>query len=139
MISSYIHIYLFIGWLFFSYIEGVREAYYYHSASRDGDSDKYNIHYLYSIQRILFLIGMCFYFSPIQAVVLTVSAILSFPLIHDGSFYSKRNDLNKELYLKRWKDDSKTSTAVVEIKYIRRVIYFIAGVLLFITHCIIWQ
>ena len=129
---------VFFVWCAYSYIEGVREAYYYHSAIVSGDSSKYNVHMLYTQQRVI-VIALIFVVLGVSftSVVACVSFTHIFPLIHDGAYYCKRNDLNTMIYNKRWKADSSTSTAKFEIKYRGRLIMFICGMSLIITTVIL--
>lgn len=127
-----------IIWLAYSYYEGVREGYYYHSAMLSMDSTRYNVHWLYTQQRLLVLVLIfCLLEFSFTGVVTMFSFIYMFPLVHDGAYYCKRNDLNSLLYIKRWKADSSTSTAKCEIKYRGRVIMFVCGMALYATTVIL--
>lgn len=123
-------------WVFYCYFEGTREAYYYHLAalSLDNINQKFNLHFLYSIQRLLVLILVFFacgagYFALIQSSALA----FMFPYLHDGFYYRKRNDLIPTLYIKRFRANSTTSTAKFEIKYKERLLMFTFGVSLSIV------
>ncbi len=126
----------YILWCVYAYFEGRREGYYYHDASITGSSSKYNIHWIYFLQRGIVLalieynlardipvslIGVC------HVLVLFAPFILSFSFIHDGAYYCQRNDLDATLYPKRWEDSSTDSTAFLEFSYKERLKDFILG------------
>ncbi len=123
----------FILWCVFSFYEGKREAYYY-SLYPSG-----NIHWLYFIQRgLVALIIMVLLNQNILVETMFIGALIGvFSFIHDGAYYSQRNNINKQNYPLRWKSNSTDSTAILEFTYLERGIYFIIGVSLFIFS-LIW-
>lgn len=124
---------VFIVWCFYCVWEGTREAYYYHVASLTtvNVNGKYNLHFLYTIQRVL-VITLCLLAcgAKFPAMMEVFSLVYLFPYFHDGAYYCKRNDLNPIIYKKRWRDDSSTSTAKYEIKYKARLFMFVFGIVL---------
>lgn len=120
-------------WTIFAVLEGTREAHYYDAAVKM-DKLHSNIHWMYLVQRsiVLFVIGitMC-------TAVLPISLALIFPYIHDGSYYAQRNDLNKDVYRKRFKAESTTSTAFFEFTYKERIVLSITGIFLFILYIVL--
>lgn len=124
----------FAVWIFYSAFEGVREAYYYHSVTLSNVGGTRNIHFIYFLQRFL-VITLCLFSSgaTFSSMVEVFALAYVFPFIHDGFYYCKRNDLNPLIYVKRWKDDSSTSTAKFEIKYKARLWMFVGGLSLFVT------
>lgn len=125
---------VFVLWMFYCLYEGIREAYYYHATSLTGINKSHNLHLLYTIQRTIVLI-LCFFATgaKFSSMVELFALAYMFPYMHDGSYYSKRNDLNVLIYPRRWKDDSTTSTAKFEIKYKGRMLMFICGLIIFST------
>jgi len=121
-----------ILWLIYSAFEGEREAYYY-----DLYPTKHpNIHWIYFLQRgiVLVIIGWFMW-----SILLPLSLAFMFPLLHDGFYYMKRNDLNKNLYPKRFRESSTTSEALMEFSYKERVVLAIASVItLIIMYLIKW-
>lgn len=130
--SAITHLVIFIIWAMYSLMEGRRDGYYYHSAVKTGDSDKFNLHFIYQLQRALVLF-LCMALSGniFIAVAMGFSMICTFSYLHNGAYYSTRNNLNKVIYPLRWKDDSTTSNSTIEIQYGERIIIFIAGCFVF--------
>lgn len=118
----------------YSCLEGIREAYYYHSASKTGDSSEFNIHWVYFIQRAIFVFCSVYFvdFNILFKLCLFASIAISFPFFHDGSYYTVRNYLDSNTYPSRWEDSSVTSTARLELKFKERLIGFILGFVLLI-------
>jgi len=121
--------------LFFAYsiIEGKREAYYYHNSNLlQGKGVKENIHSLFFIQRAIFTTSLLFICNnPKSALTMLVSFILIFSYFHNGMYYLTRNKLDKDIYTKKWSDESTSSTAKIEINYKQRTISLIIGLLLY--------
>jgi len=122
----------------YSLLEGIREAYYYHSAVRSGDVEKFNLHNLFWVQRLIVSISMlCIYSFFLKNILVIVSVLLSqmliFSFFHNGAYYCTRNNLDSTKYPRRFKDNSRTSNAILEFSYIERLFYFIIG---FIIHLI---
>lgn len=122
-----------IIWILYSIYEGKREAYYYQVLCKVNIYYK-NIHWIYFLQRGLFLIVIGFLF---QDFYILLSLALIFPFFHDGFYYMKYNDLDPKVYIRRFTSSSITSTAVLEFNWFTRYIMFIIGVLLFIFDIII--
>lgn len=119
-------------------MEGRREAYYFNSAMKSGDSDKYNIHPLFQIQRlIIFILCLMLCANIFVAFSIGLSMISCFSYIHNGTYYNVRNNLDKTVYPLRWKDDSLTSHASFEMHYGERLLMFILGCGIYITTIII--
>jgi hypothetical protein len=116
--------------LVYAYIEGIREALYYHEATKTNDTIKRNLHSLFFSQR---LIVVCFCVLLNANYFLIASCVLMFSFFHDGSYYAERNRLNPAIYPKKFFDHSTTSTAFFEFSFTWRLILFIIGILLFIT------
>jgi hypothetical protein len=119
-------------------MEGKREAYYYHSASKTGDSDKYNLHAIFQLQRALVLfLSVIICGNIFLSAGIGFAMICSFSYFHNGSYYCTRNNLNKDIYKLRWKDDSTTSHSAFEIQYGERLITCITGMAIFILTMIV--
>lgn len=114
-------------------MEGRREAYYYHSAVKTGDSTKFNLHSIFQIQRAIVL--FIFILSCINvfiSIAIAIAMISCFSFFHNGKYYSTRNELDNSVYPLKWKDDSTSSTAMFEIEYKERLFMLVIGVLIFI-------
>ena len=121
----------FIIWGLYSIFEGIREAIFYHYKNHN-IKRLFNEHIIFTIQRgIVFIILILLS----KNILLLISFILCFSFIHNGSYYTMRNILNKEIYKRKWFDQSTTSTSFWT-KYmtpLNRTILFIVslGVLFF--------
>lgn len=117
-------------WIVYSILEGMREGNYYDAAMRSERSYK-NIHWIYFLQRgiFLFVIGV-----TMETAIFPVSLAFIFPYIHDGSYYCQRNDIDVRFYPKRFKADSSTSTAFFELTYMERLAFFLTGLVLFVGY-----
>jgi hypothetical protein len=141
---------LFLGWLLYCNFEGIREAYYWYVFGEANDSVRNNvkskagnIHKLFTYQRSVVASMLClaFYFLVYDdsllyltnTFIFGVVLILTFSFIHNGAYYSTRNNLDKNVYPKRFKDTSTTSTANNEFNYDERKGMFILGILLLIA------
>ena len=115
-------------WIYMG-IEGDREGYYYHEANKTSEKKK-NLHGLFLIQRttlatIIIFLG----FSPLMLLGLA----FTFPFIHDGFYYIRREKLRPGTYPKGFTSNSTTSTAKIEIPYEWRLVLFIIGIALWLT------
>lgn len=121
---------ILLVWCVYCILEGMREGYYYDAAMRS-DKPYRNIHWIYFLQRgiFLFVVGI-----TMDTVIFPVSLAFIFPFIHDGSYYCQRNDIDVRFYPKRFKADSSTSTAFFELAYPERVAMALAGMLFFIGY-----
>ena len=119
--------------LAYAALEGAKEAILY---SRKGaDAFDFNEHIVYVQQRALFVI------APFCALDLTLRDLgvwfmffaLCFSFIHNGAYYRIRKAIDGT-YEKGWWDDSKTSTARIEIKLWERILMFALGVTVFFIY-----
>lgn len=122
-------IYVLVNLLCYFIFEGIREAYYYHEASKTDDKIKDNLHFTFFLQRfIIFVIIFILGYNPF----LILASILMFSFIHDGFYYYKRNILNPAIYPKKFMDHSTTSTAILEFGFPFRLFMFVNGLALFV-------
>lgn len=128
-----IKIIISIVWIIYAMYEGKREAYYY-QAINVFNLKRPNIHWIYALQRGLFLIVVGI---GLSSVIVPISLAFIFPFFHDGFYYMKYNDLLPTVYQKRFKDQSTTSTAIMEFNWLERCVSFGIGVLLLISNIII--
>lgn len=94
---------------------------------------KWNEHIFIVFQRglmfLIFLLAAYFDYSPKTIWLILTYSILSYPYFHDGAYYWFRNVIDNKVYPRRWKDNSTTSTAIIEINYKTRVIFLILGLI----------
>ena len=63
-----------------------------------------------------------------------VACVLMFPLLHNGAYYSRRNDLAGSLYARRWSEEpSATSTARWNFSYSERCWYVVIGIIILVV------
>lgn len=120
------------------YLEGKREAYYWHYKIRNWLDEKnkeldYNgEHKTFLAQRILVFILSCGvnYFVVNHYILFSLGLLLSFSFIHNGTYYYYRNKLDNNIYHLKFKANSTTSNAVMEFDYETRLFMFIIGLFL---------
>lgn len=118
---------LFLIWLLYSILEGIREA-----LSDAGNFDCDHKHDLYTVQRFLMassLVMVLYFFSNLwlPCLFLSLSIVLGFSFLHNGFYFISRNFFAKQkLYPNGFK--SKGSTAVFELGFILRTVLLIISV-----------
>ena len=120
-------------WVVYSILEGMREGYYYDAAVRANKSYP-NIHWIYFLQRGIFLFIVGIYMN---SIILPMSLIFIFSYIHDGAYYCQRNDIDVKTYPRRFKDHSTTSTAFFDLHYMERVAFALTGCVFFIAYLLL--
>ena len=118
-----------------AYLEGKREAQYFHYKwSLPSPLKIKDEHFDFTIQRGLYVLVSSllagFIFNWLAAIILLISIALVFSFFHNGSYYKRRNEMNENVYLFRWKDESTTTTAKFSFSYKWRLIQFIIGFLM---------
>lgn len=137
-VSAFYHIVIFSIWIWYSVMEGRREAYYYYSAVKTGDSTRFNLHAIFHLQRALVLFVCIISCANVFiSVAFAVAMISCFSYLHNGKYYATRNKLDNSIYPLKWKDDSSSSTAVFEIQYKERLFMFIIGLFIFLVTIIV--
>lgn len=105
---------IFLSWVTYSITVGKWEGIYWDKVSRKIIKKTGKEHGKWTIQRGLVIIGLGLILAPFYLwYTLAFPFICAgcFMLIHDGFYYMKRNDLNPDIYIKRFVDCSTTSTA----------------------------
>lgn len=123
---------VFIFSIAYFILEGHREAIFYSVMINNLVDD---LHAAFMLQRMivfLSIFSLTFYIQCWWSFLFMCSLLLCFPFFHDGAYYATRNNLNKNIYPKRWFDDSDTSTAKMEIKVLPRIFLAIVGIFIFI-------
>lgn len=132
MILTYIIVYVL--WILYSCVEGCREGLYYDIASKEGNGIK-ELHKMYTGQRALVVMSIMFLVARqdgLYSLIYFFSFVLSFSFWHDGFYYITRNKLDSGIYKERFKAESTTSTAKIELDYFTRMCMFVFGFVLFI-------
>lgn len=123
----------------YAYIEGWREACYFHFKIKSTDIDL-NEHTLFSIQRGIFIAIMSSLIGSISSLsigaMMFLSLSLMFPIIHESAYYETRHKLDDSIYPKGWKNSTTTSNAKFNFSFNQRVVMFFIGLALMIV-CII--
>lgn len=140
---------MIFGWFLFALFEGITEARLWHHKYKvfnDKIVNKVDSHLVFSIQRgfVLLLMSLVTFLldtnNPIWVFVLFLLAnALTFSFIHNGMMYTHRNHLSKkssgkEIYPKKWFDQSNTSTAVMTkvMTPVSRTVQFVVGIVLYV-------
>lgn len=110
-------------------MEGVRDAVYFDAESRS-NGVKYDIHWMFVLQRSLFAI-LIFLFTNIFILLFF---ILAFSFFHNGWYFYTRNKLNDKIYPNKFIDSSTTSSAIFEFNFEERVLFFIFGIIFLILN-----
>lgn len=125
-----------IAWVTYCMCEGKRDGYFYF-LSPNGFEKYGDLHKLYTVQRTCVVVGLLiadYCMGNWQMTLLGFFILaLSFSYLHNGAYFAKRNDLNPMQYLKRWRDDSSTSRALINFRYINRLIQAIISLILFLS------
>lgn len=126
--SIAISIITLLCWCAYALMEGNREAFIFHSINVDKHSGR-KLHILWTIQRALVITLVA-----LLCWRVAIACALVFPFLHDGSYYSSRNDFDKSVYPHRWFAQSTTSTALTTKLFtpIVRIILALAGVGFFV-------
>lgn len=111
----------------YSCFEGIREGYYYESAIKTGDADKYNLHGLFWLQRFL-VCGSCIFINPLLPIML----VMLFSFFHNGAYYITREKLSTGTYSLGFISNSTTSTANMELNFTERTVCFILSLIILI-------
>lgn len=132
---------LIVCWIVSCLAEGKRDAFFYHNRNSSTNPDHHNIHWIFSVERFIIwaLITALyshhnFYFST---GVFSLGIILVFSFLHNGMYYATRNNLDKNVYPKRWWDTSTTSESLMEFNVVQRVFMAVTGTLGIITSILI--
>ena len=96
----------FLVWCLFSAVEGVRDGIFYHYYNHKFPKT-FNEHIIFVLERGI-MMGVLVYVTNWWFLI---PMILSFSFIHNGIYYTTRNQLNEDLYDKKWWDQSETSSS----------------------------
>lgn len=130
----------YIIWIFYFILEGVREAYFWHHSANSNKQTKYNLHGIFTIQRILLFVLIniiCLSLGKIL-ILFDIALILSQPFFHNGMYYLIRNKIDKNVYNKKWLDQSVNSTAVltkIEQPIVRVIFFILSLIIILILVC----
>lgn len=122
-----------ILWIIYSITEGIREGFYWHYENQSKKVCDFDVNPIFHIQRILvLLISSKFMVHTLgwYSVLSILCMVLMFSFFHNGAYYYTRNKLQKDLYTKGWKDESKTPPILTGlITYSKRTILMSIGFL----------
>jgi len=122
-----------------AFLEGKREAQYFHYKwSLPNPTKVKDEHLHFTIQRSLYVILSSIVASLLyqywSGIIMLISIALTFSFFHNGSYYLRRNQLNNEIYKKRWFGESTTTTAKISFSYKTRLILFIRGTFITLSY-----
>ena len=130
---------LYLGWIIYTLLESLRESFYWEMKSRTSYNKDLDLHPFFALQRGLVILLMCILQynngGLIHSLVYFACASLMFPFIHNGMYYTTRNYLDKNLYPKKWFDQSVTSTSKLTYVFtplVRTICFIVATVCIFI-------
>ena len=87
-------------------------------------------HFSYVIIRVMFAAAL---FDSVN-IILHIGLVFLTPFFHDGFYYLFRNKMDPEVYKKRFKDSSKTTTAVFSFDYATRIVLACLSILYIIIY-----
>lgn len=132
-----VKIVLLIIWIVATYCEGKRDGFFYNYRMNSTNIDKYNLHGLFTLERFLIFSLICWVnslsYSLLNTGIFGLSLVFIFSFIHNGEYYVTRNNLDKNIYPKRWWDRSTTSESFLEFNVVSRTFLFIVGLIGLIT------
>lgn len=125
---------IIVSWVLYAVLEGWRDAYFYHYRNTSSHPKNENLHWLYTVERILITVAV-FFILPgwFHTGLICMGFIFVFPFFHDGMYFLTRHRLDKKVYPFGWADNSYTSQAVWELKFFERVVGLVIGAALFIA------
>jgi hypothetical protein len=120
------------------------EAWLYYYRMTSYDVLNKNHHPLFTFERSCFwaivlivdcgmIMDLGIYCFLITAPSFLLSLMCSFPIMHDGAYFNKRNELQKNLYTNGFKAKSDTSDAKIELTYSKRLLLSLIGIIFLIT------
>lgn len=128
---------LLILWIIVALLEGTRDGFFYAYRMNSAKQDKYNMHWLFTFQRLVIMILIAWIysrsFSLLDTGVFVFSLILLFSFFHNGQYYWTRNFLDKSIYPKKWFSNSTTSESMLEFSVVARVFLAFVGIIGIIT------
>lgn len=110
---------LYSAW---AYIEGYREALYYHYKTRsiDYDLDR-GEHNVFTAQRVISLTTMfafVFHFlTNVECLLFLVGIVMMFMFIHDNAYYQQRHKLDPSVYPNGFNNQTTSSTSKMDNWY----------------------
>lgn len=116
--------------ILFSYLSGYAEAYFWNSRPK---VKQLTAHATLTVIRSCLLIPVFWYEGLMSAFL----CMMLFPFIHDGKYYATRNDINSNVYKKRWFDSSLTTGAIISFNSFERISFAVIGVVTFVIYHII--
>lgn len=114
----------------YAFLEGNREAGYFHFKYKF-TQQVVDEHPLFTAQRsivAIFAIGFPILIYSYWGLLAIIPIALTFPFVHDGNYYKRRNRLDISVYKDKWRSQTSSSTAKLSIPYNMRLTLFISGV-----------
>lgn len=119
-------VYCSIIWILYAVVSARFEAHYYEHEINSKFTDNFNEHKLLTFARLLVVTPL----SIIASWKAGICLMFMFPFFHDGQYYTTRNLLNRNIYKRKWFDQSRTSTAILTKIFtpVVRIICAVAGI-----------
>lgn len=112
-------------WLIFVVETAMMEAAMFHQIVPNRNP-KIDEHTLLTVMRLT--VYVCIFKTTLYGLLFAIPLALMFPFIHDGVYYTMRNEFNSRIYPLRWKDQSTTTDAKFSFHYKKRETMFLIGV-----------
>lgn len=107
--------------------DGECDAFHFDRAPSPRQANWPDIHGYFVIRRSALWIIVALF----AGIPTAVGCILLFPFLHEGAYYSRRNDLNGNVYARRWSEEpSGTSTARWNFSYSERCWFAAIGTII---------
>lgn len=116
-----------ILWLIFVVETAMMEAAMFHQIVPNRNP-KIDEHSLLTLMRVT--VYICIFRESWYGLLFLVPFVLMFPFIHDGVYYTMRNEFDSRIYPLRWKDQSTTTDAKFSFHYKKRETMFLIGIVL---------
>lgn len=119
-----IELILILCFVVFAYISGYIEAYFWATHPKVNQRTS---HIMLTILRLIVVLPIIICTQWINLIV----CMCIFPLIHDGTYYQTRNQIDENVYPNGWTDHSITTGALLSFTFIYRVLLAMVGIIIF--------
>lgn len=125
-------LFFIIVWVVYASIDGIRNGFYYHNRRHSNRQDDSEIQPLFFLQYTFILM---IFFVPIdineglkKSLLFVLGQAMIFSFFYSYGYYSTRNNLDKNICTKRWRDNpTSTLSEPMGLNFITRVLLLISG------------
>lgn len=122
---------LTIVFIIYAFMEGEREADYFHFRWFKEEQVVKDEHIRFMLQRsivAIIAVGCSYLQLRWFGLILLPALAFVFPFFHDGAYYRKRNVLDNSIYKKGWMDNTTSSSAKISIGPVLRSVFAGIGI-----------